>query len=230
MTHPDPARQGRLTARPDSPTRPGWATGLQRAGLHATRDALLFVPVTYQPERPHRLVVMLHGAGSNPRHALDPFLDHAAEHDLLLLAPASRGPTWDVIRTEYGGDVAFIDAALHWVFERYALKTAPVVIEGFSDGASYALSLGLTNGDLFTHVIAFAPGFAAPAMHVGAPRVFVAHGTRDTVLPIERCSRVLAPRLQRSGYDVHYQEFDGPHVVPDAAVRDALAWLSSEGA
>ncbi len=46
-----------------------------------------------------------------------------------------------------------------------------VGIGGFSDGASYALSLGLTNGDLFTHVLAFSPGFMRPASQVGRPKV-----------------------------------------------------------
>lgn len=39
-----------------------------------------------------------------------------------------------------------------------AIDPAHVAIGGFSDGASCALSLGLVNGDLFTHVMAFSPG------------------------------------------------------------------------
>jgi phospholipase/carboxylesterase len=89
-----------------------------------------------------------------------------------------------------------------------------VALGGFSDGASYALSLGLTNGDLFTHLIAFSPGFMAPGGEVGRPRCYVAHGTRDAVLPIDRCSRRLVPVLERAGYAVRYHEFDGPHTVP----------------
>ena len=38
---------------------------------------------------------------------------------------------------------------------------------GFSDGASYALSLGAANGDLFTHIAAFSPGFMRPPVSVG---------------------------------------------------------------
>jgi phospholipase/carboxylesterase len=59
-----------------------------------------------------------------------------------------------------------------------------LAVEGFSDGASYALSIGLTNGDLFTHVVAFSPGFASPVAYTGKPPVFVSHGTHDEVLPI----------------------------------------------
>ena len=51
---------------------------------------------------------------------------------------------------------------------------------------SYALSLGLANGDLFTHVIAFSPGFITPAPPSGRPPIFVSHGTADQVLADRR--------------------------------------------
>src|SRR5205814_5771055 len=54
----------------------------------------------------------------------------------------------------------------------------------------------------------------APAPPRGRPRVFVSHGTADTVLPIDQCSRRIVPRLRQASYDVMYQEFEGPHTVP----------------
>jgi hypothetical protein len=35
-------------------------------------------------------------------------------------------------------------------------------VAGFSDGASYSLSLGIGAGDVFSHVAAFSPGFMTP--------------------------------------------------------------------
>jgi predicted esterase len=100
-----------------------------------------------------------------------------------------------------------------------------IAVGGFSDGASYALSLGLTNGDLFTHVIAFSPGFMAPTGYEGSPRLFISHGTRDRVLPIERCSRRIVPQVKGAGYDVLYREFDGAHAVPPEIAREAHEWF-----
>ncbi len=126
----------------------------------------------------------------------------------------------------YGPDVDFVDRALRQTFERYAVDPAHVAVEGFSDGASYALSIGITNGDLFTHVMAFSPGFLAPGGQEGAPRLFVSHGIHDNVLPIDRCSRRIVPRVQQAGYDVVYREFDGGHAYPPEVVQEALGWFT----
>lgn len=128
----------------------------------------------------------------------------------------------------YGPDVAAIDGALQTTFSSYSVDPAHVAIGGYSDGASYALSLGLANGDLFTHVLAFSSGFMAPTGQVGSPRIFVSHGTRDWWLPIDRCSRRIVPQLERAGYSVLYREFDGPHVVSPDIGREAAGWLTGE--
>jgi len=227
-----PDSPGRLRARPASPSGAAPAAGLTPLGLEAAggsaaRDALLYVPSGYRPDRPAPLVVMLHGAGGSARGALNPFLARADAAGLLLLAPDSRGQTWDFIRGPYGPDVAFMDRALRDVFGRCAVDPARVAIEGFSDGASYALSLGLTNGDLFGRIVAFSPCIVAPAAYLGRPRVFVSHGTDDPVLPIEGCGRRIAAQLRAEGYAVEYREFDGGHTVPAEIARGAIDWLAS---
>ena len=222
---PDPTT-GRLLARPGSPRQTA-APGLHRLGLDPRCDALLSVPPGYQPERPAPFVLSLHGAGGNETSGLYPLHDFAAEAGLVLLSPASRRQTWDVLLGGYGPDVAFIERALAAAFARCAVDPARIAVAGFSDGASYALSLGITNGDLFRHLIAFSPGFAAPAAQRGRPRIFVSHGTRDEVLPIDHTSRRLVPTLERAGYDLVYREFDGPHTVPPEIASEALAWFGS---
>ena len=95
-----------------------------------------------------------------------------------------------------GPDIAFIDRALGQTFNGYAIDPRRVAIGGFSDAASYVLSVGLTNGHLFTHVIAFSPGSMVPAAQVGRVRLFISYGKNDNVLPIEHCSLVIVPQLQ----------------------------------
>ncbi len=141
---------------------------------------------------------------------------------MVLLAPTSHQYTWDIIVGGYGPDVEALDGLLEETFSRCWVDPARLAVGGFSDGASYALSLGLTNGDLFDHVVAFSPGFAAPVARRGRPAVFVSHGVRDGVLPIDRTSRQLVPDFKEDGYPVLYREFSGGHTVPPAIAAEAL--------
>ncbi len=218
--------EGRLLARPGAgDTGP---VGLRTLGHAAARDGYLYVPASYRPDLPGPLAVLLHGAGEDARDSLALLRGQADEAGLILLALASRSYTWDMIalRGRFGPDVEAIDRALEETFSRYGVDPSRVAVAGYSDGASYALSLGLTNGDLFTHVMAFSPGFLAPSGQTGAPRIFVSHGTRDGWLPIDSCSRRIVPRLEAAGYDVHYREFDGPHVVPPGIGCEAARWFA----
>jgi phospholipase/carboxylesterase len=202
--------------------------GTSPLGLGEGRDGLLHVPRSVASAGPSPLVVALHGAGGTGAQMVHLLKDAAEEHGVLLLAPDSRDRTWDLITDRgYGVDVEFCEEALRVVLGRCPVDLDRMAIGGFSDGASYALSLGISNGDVFGHVLAYSPGFAAPAAPVGRPALFVSHGTDDRVLSIDRCSRRLVPALRRSGYEVEYREFHGGHVVPDEILDESLRWLRS---
>ena len=207
---------------PPAPAGPG----LHRLGLGQGRDGLLYVPRGHRHDEPAPLVVLLHGAGGTAAGGLDLLRRYADDSCLVLLAPESRDRTWDVILGGYGADVAFLGSALATAVSRSLVDRDRLAIGGFSDGASYALSLGITNGDLFRHIVAFSPGFAAPADWRGSPGLFVSHGVRDAVLPIDRCSRRLVPQLRRGGLAVRYREFDGGHSGPAELAEEAVSWLS----
>ena len=219
------AAEGRLQARPVTPTV-AIEPGEHRLGLTTTgRDGTLYVPQNVASQRSVPLLLMLHGAGSSARTVRFIF-PLAEEIGVVVLAPDSRRSTWDGVGGIFGPDVAFVDAALRYTFQRVAVNPARVAIGGFSDGATYALSLGLANGDLFTHLMAFSPGFITPAPPAGHPPIFISHGTQDQVLDIDVTSRRIVPRLKSAGYTVIYREFDGPHTVPAPIAREALEWLT----
>jgi phospholipase/carboxylesterase len=169
---------------------------------------------------------MLHGAGGSARDVVANSGQLSDATNTIILGVDSRGVSWDILTGRYGPDIAFIDQALDWAFARCTVDPARLAIGGFSDGASYALSVGLANGDLFSHVLAFSPGFMVPPAVIGKPRIFVSHGTQDHVLEIDSTSRSLVPQLQRAGYQVRYREFAGPHTVPQGVAREALEWFS----
>jgi phospholipase/carboxylesterase len=218
--------RGHLASRPHPPSGSKPPTGLIPLQVSGSdRDGVIYVPPSYGPEHPAPLVLSLHGAGGSGRRSLRRLLPLADDLGLLVLSPDSRDSTWDVVRSGFGPDVEFLDRALGLAFARYAVNPKLVVAEGFSDGASYALSLGLLNGDLFSHVIAFSPGFVLAQHRRGRPRCFVSHGTQDPVLPIEQCSRRIVRELGDDRYEVRYTEFEGGHAVPPEIARAAGDWL-----
>ena len=214
-----------IAARPSGATQEPYPAGLDSVEVDGSPAPTVFVPSTV-PDDPVPVMVLLHGASSNPLHALRLVQDAAERRQFVVVAPKSVGMTWDVIHGEFGPDVAAIDHVLAAVFEHVPAEPRRLAIAGFSDGASYALTLGLANGELFPTILAFSPGFFVPARRQGWPAIFVSHGRSDPVLPIDQCGRLVVAALRMADYDVAYHEFDGGHQVPAAALDAALdRWL-----
>lgn len=218
-----PNDEGQIFVRP----RVGVTTsgsGTVALELGRSRDGILQIPQGAL-DVPLPLLVLLHGAGGSGAGVLRRLGSIANDTGVAVLAPDSRASSWDAIRGEFGPDVTFISRALERTFEMVAVNPARVSVGGFSDGATYALSLGLINGELFRRVLAFSPGFLVPGTPHGKPEFFISHGTEDPILPIERCSRPIVRSLQKRGYEVTFREFQGGHEVPPAIAREGLKWV-----
>lgn len=221
---PETLTGGVLTARPGvgGPLPP---RGTHRLNIAETRDALLYVPPLLPPDEPVPLVVALHGSPSSAEGPIDWCRESAAEFGFLVMAPSSRGLTWDALVGRFGPDVAFIDEALAATFAMCHVDPARIGLAGFSDGGSYSLALGLANGDLFPRIVSLSPGFLSNVARVGTPAVYIAHGTQDPVLPIDRSSLQIVPILRNAGYEVTFREFPGGHVLYPPYVREGLRWV-----
>jgi phospholipase/carboxylesterase len=224
---------GRLTARVVAPTKtvePGLSV---ETVTPSGRPFGLYVPSTYDPSRNWPITVLLHGSGgSGEGMALD-FQEYAEASGLVLLTPNSYSVTWDLIAfNEFSVDRAYIDNMLKWAFDRIAVDPARVSISGFSDGATYALWLGLKNGDLFGRIAAFTPCSNVPQTRTGNPEVFISHGTDDQVNEIDECSRITVPRLLEAGYVVQFVEYPSPegngHFVTPEVLTQGMTFLARE--
>jgi predicted esterase len=219
------AGTARLQARPGKPNLVV-KTGMQDLGLAKGRDGVLSVPEGYRADKPVPLIVMLHGAIGRTAEFFT-FCQLAAAAGIAVVEPDSRAQTWDFFKNGYGPetDIAFLDRTLEHVFAQVAVDPRRLVLAGFSDGASFALSAGLPNGDLFTRVMAFSPGFMVPPSRQGKPHVWVSHGNHDGILPVEASRKQIVPQLKEWGYDVRYREFDGGHEVSPDLMREAFRWF-----
>ena len=215
-----------LRAHP-SPAGPALAAGEISLANGAT---------AYRPAKPLAgplpVLVLLHGAGGYPQGFLQKMEPLADKLGVILVAPHSLDRTWDLIQnmqTEeqpwLGGDAHRLDQSLADLFKRSAVDPSHVVLLGFSDGASYALSLGLSNPKLFTAVIALSPGMVAPLKGLDhGQQVFIAHGRSDHVLPFNG-SQDIADALRRSGANVRFRPFAGDHQMDPESLTEALQWV-----
>jgi predicted esterase len=147
------------------------AAGTHPLNLGESRDAILHLPPSSTSD-PLPLMVLLHGASGSGDRLLGRLQATVSAAGVAVLAPDSRGSTWDALRTDFGRDVAFLDRALVRVFELVSVDAERIAIGGFSDGATYALSLGLINGDLFRKIVAFSPGFLIDGTPTYAGRTY----------------------------------------------------------
>ncbi len=219
------ANDGRLVARPRTGIKTA-ATGRIMLGLDRDRDAILQLPgIARDSTVP--LMIMLHGATQNANRMFKYLGSLPEDEGFAVLAPNSRDISWDAISNGFGPDVDFLNRSLEQTFAIVAVDPTRISIAGFSDGATYAIALGLINGDLFKRVVAFSAGFVIDVKPIGKPGFFISHGTRDHILPIDMCGRRVAANLKSRGYDVTFREFDGDHEVPADIAREAIKWVKA---
>lgn len=218
----------RLTARPGPPTQAA-QKGFTTLGLDPLRDGFIFVPQCYDPGSPIPLVVALHGSQSSSAYWAQ-YEARAEARCFAMLAPDSRTSTWDLAEGKLGPDIEFIDKALARIFDRVNVAPGKIVLLGFSDGASYAISIGVSNGDLFGHLVAHSPGFFIPFEPlIGKPKIFISHGSADGILPVAVTRDQIVPNFQQANYEVEYREFGGGHAIPDSIAEQALDWWLGAG-
>ncbi len=186
---------------------------------------------------PAPLLVALHGAGGRAADVLAAYRADADAHHFILLLPQSKGPTWDMIvdlqsrlgaemnvQPRYGRDLKALDAALADLFARVAVDPARVGIMGFSDGATYAVSVGTANPLLFHTVIAYSPGPAFPTRFNPTQRIFISHAEEDPVLPYS-VTRGMVAKLRVKHMPLMFESFHGGHEVPKAIHIKAIDYF-----
>ena len=216
-----------LLARAGVPPKSVATVGYSAPYSRGSQDSLLYVPTTYNPLAPAPLLLMLAAEGRSAASGLNLFQPYADAAGLIILGIEPAGPTWDWLlgSEQYGPDVVFISNALAATFNECNVNPARVSIGGFSDGASYALTVGRTNGTLFSKVMAFSPTAVLPDEAAGKPSVFLSKGSNDPTTIFTFQGTMYSDALRAGGYAVESVVFDGGHELPPDVVQQAAAWL-----
>jgi predicted esterase len=222
FTHADMLIKNRPVAPTIAPT-----VGYSALGLTTPRDGLIYVPTTYQAATAAPLLLLLHPNGQSAQfwedYGIGALLDDLG---VVVLAPDSRAVSWDIIFAGgYRLDPAFFDFAMGYLYKRCNINPARIAIAGFSDGGMEAMGVGVGNGDLFSHVMAYSPGALAAPFSQGKPKVFISHGQADPVLAFEFTRDQIAAKLTAATYDVTFVPFNGNHVIPTNILRQSVEWF-----
>ena len=197
------------------------------------------------PAQPRRLLVLLHGVGSNETHL--PGLAQGVEPDTLVVlvrGPLQLGPqqfAWFQVRfTPSGPQIEpqqaehsrqLLIALVQGLQQQYGVAAEYSVVAGFSQGgimsASVALSapqllegFGLLSGRMLPEL---APHIASREQ-ISRLRAFVGHGTQDQVLPVQWAHKSDA-WLTELGvpHGLHLYPMD--HGIHPQMQADFVAWL-----
>lgn len=202
-------------------------------------DAVAYVPKSAGPNPP--LLVLLHGAGRQRLTMIQHFEPEADARGLVLVAPTSRGPTWDAVaigertpspdsplahtlahKFSFSRDEKRVDDAIANLEKLVPVDRARTVLAGFSDGATFALAMGMSRYEPFAAVIAWSPGIAIEAEQPARGRpVYISHGHQDPLLKFEVTCGDIVPLLEEEGAKVTFLPFDGVHDAPKP-VKDAF--------
>lgn len=141
----------------------------------------------------------------------------------------------ELVRQEDGTRIRASAEAVERLIEREVERGVPrnrIVLAGFSQGGAITLQAGLRAKQPLAGLMALstylpvADTVAAETTQAsrGIP-IFMAHGTSDPVIPIER-STASRDRLKELGYAVEWHEYPMPHSVNADEIRDITTFLN----
>lgn len=213
-----------------APANPETRSGV----LTLAGGAFAYLPKGRNAAAPAPLLIYFIGARGQPNDVLTAYRDYADREGFVLLLPTPKGANWDMIddlsrrmgiemkvQPRYGKDIKALDAALADLFGKVAIDPKRIGVMGFSNGATYALSVGTANPQLFSTVAALSPGPAFPTKYDPAQRVFISHGENDEVLPFSYTRSVVA-KMRVKKMQVEFMPFRGQHEIPKEARKRAL--------
>jgi S-formylglutathione hydrolase FrmB len=199
----------------------------------------LFVPSTYDPQKPAPLVVDLHGLNITPLQQIlfDGTTDFAERYGFIVLAPMGFNvSSWWGSRTgtpvataavKPGGDVPYsttelaeIDTMtlLKSIREQYAIDSDRIYLMGHSMGGAGTYYLGGKYNDIWAGLapISGAGGIAeGTAERYKSLPMLIMHGAKDSIVPAANSRRAVAA-LQAVG---------APHIYLEFPEKDHEFWI-----
>ncbi|MFP4009706.1 MAG: alpha/beta hydrolase [Spirulinaceae cyanobacterium] len=197
-----------------------------------TLEAFSLPPQSGNP--PRHLLIALHGWGANAQDlmGLAPYLNLPDCLMLFANAPLPHfqvpgGRAWYALEQDgYPGLSDSRQALGDWLRSLEKTTEIPLnrsVLLGFSQGGAMTLDVGLS---LPLAGLCVLSGYLhdAPTVGESPPPVFMAHGTRDPVVPLQ-AAQSAKTTLTRLGVTVDYHEFPMGHEISPATLAEMAQFL-----
>ncbi len=157
------------------------------------RHFRLYLPTSYQPDKPAPLVLNLHGLAGNAeeQEQYSGFEDDADAAPFILVTPEALGTPhhWHVSGTRepgYVDDVTFVSDMLDELNSSLCVDQQRVYAAGISNGGAMVALLACSMPGRFA-AIAFVSGatYSGACDQIGPMPVLAFHGTSDKVIPFD---------------------------------------------
>ena len=204
-------------------------------------------------DSPVATVLILHGLGADGRDFLPiaEQLDLSSIGPVRFVFPSAPSipvtinggyvmPAWydllgaDLVRRQDEAGLRQSQASIEQLIAHEKARGMPadrIVVAGFSQGCAMALMVGLRHPERLAGIIGMS-GYLPLAEQTAAERsaasmqtpIFLAHGSRDGVVPIDRAT-ASRDALQGLGYSVEWHDYLMEHSVCPQEIADIQAWL-----
>jgi len=193
-------------------------------------DYVAYVPASYSPSKPMRVIVGMHGCGddmANFAHwGMNPYdLRSTQDHiGISLGSETGSNKCWNK-----GGDDAKVMAAVDDLAKCFWVHRAKIVVAGFSSGGELAYRVGMMSADKFAgilieHSALYAAGGTEDTLLANAAwKLPIRHraATSDTVFPIANVKTDWTT-ITNAGFPLTTSEVAGTH---DGTSTDWASWL-----
>ncbi|HSF31866.1 MAG TPA: PHB depolymerase family esterase [Candidatus Tectomicrobia bacterium] len=210
----------------------------------STLEYLTVYPDNYEVGQPYPMIVCLHGRGADMRDlaGLAPAIDQTGYIYIcpnapvtISIGPGYTGRAW----YEPGGNpspaaqeqaLTALDGVIRDVFAEHRVPAGQALLLGFSQGGAMTYRYGMLRPEMFAGLAILSGALRHPEgllRHLPTTqdqRIFIAHGTHDTVVPVD-LSRDAVAFLEARGYQPVYHEYPMGHEINLEVLNDLVPWM-----
>jgi len=207
-----------------------WVAKTVNAG-GTERDYFVYLPASYDPQRPYPVVYQFHGCSGNPdKQNNNPPVQNHSGADAIHVRGRAIDNCWD--NSANGTGVALFDALVPAVEAAYCADPDRRFATGYSSGAFMTHRLACNRGDMLRGVASIAGGLGGNNC-VGQVAALLIHDDTDSTVNITASEQARDRHLTNNGCDAQAATSPTNHppceAYADCAPDYPVVWCQTTG-